>query len=267
MFSSFMINSWIVATIVAATAGLVGYFVVLRGASFAAHALPLSAFPGAAAAALLGVNEIAGLVVFAGLGVLGIHGFSRQGRPEVATALTLVLLLGIGTLLLSLGHDYAQMVDALLFGQVLGVSRAAIWPIAGLSALAAGATLMLLRPLLLSAVSPELARARAIAPGRMDLMFLLILALAEIVALPVVGALLVFSLMVGPASAARNLTDRPWLGLVLSVGLALAIVWLALALSYQTNWPIGFFVGGFGALAYALGRAARSPAVWRLRIG
>ncbi len=267
MFSSFMIHSWIVATIVAATAGLVGYFVVLRGASFAAHALPLSAFPGAAAAALLGVNEIAGLVVFGVLGVLGIHGLSRQGRPEVATALTLVLLLGLGTLLLSLGQDYAQMVDALLFGQVLGVSRAEIVPIAVLSALAAGATLMLLRPLLLSAVSPELARARAIAPGRMDLVFLLILALAEIVALPVVGALLVFSLMVGPASAARNLTDRPWLGLVLSVGLALAIVWLALALSYQTNWPIGFFVGGFGALAYALGRAARSVAVGRGRVG
>ncbi len=252
-----MLNSWIVATIVAATAGLVGFFVVIRGASFAAHALPLSAFPGAAAAALLGVNEIAGLVGFAALGVLGINGFSRRGRPEVATALTLVLLLGVGTLLLSQSRDDAQLVYGLLFGQVLGVSRAEIVPIAALSAAASLATLMLLRPLLLSAVSPELAQARGVAPGRIDIAFLVIMALAETIALPVVGALLVFSLMVGPASAARNLTDRPWLGLALSVGLSVVTAWLAIALAYQTNWPIGFFVGGLGALAYAVGRAVR----------
>ncbi len=255
MFSGFMINTWIVASIVAATAGLVGFFVVIRGASFAAHALPLSTFPGAAAAAWLGMNEIGGLIGFAAIGVAGIQLLSRRGRPEVATALTLVLLLGLGTLFLSQTRDYSQQVYGLLFGQVLGISTADIAPIAAISALAASAILLLFRPLLLGSLSHDLAQARGSAPDRLDLAFLIILAMASAVALPVVGALLVFSLMVGPASAARGLTDRPIAALLLSVILSLLTVWAAIALSYATNWPIGFFVGSLGALAYAIGRA------------
>ena len=68
MFEDFMINTWIAATLVAAVAGIVGFFVVIRGASFAAHALPLSAFPGAAAANLMGLNPLVGLLAFAALG-------------------------------------------------------------------------------------------------------------------------------------------------------------------------------------------------------
>jgi len=74
-------------------------------------------------------------------------------------------------------------------------------------------------------------------------------------ALPVVGALLVFSLMVGPASAARSFTSRPAAAMALSVSIALATVWAAITLSFYSNWPIGFFVGAFAALAYAVARA------------
>jgi zinc/manganese transport system permease protein len=98
MFASFMINTWIVASIVAVVTGFVGFFVVIRGSSFAAHALPLGAFPGAAAARLVGVDPLLGLVVFAGLGVVGISQLGRRGRHEVATALCLVTLLGLGAL-------------------------------------------------------------------------------------------------------------------------------------------------------------------------
>ncbi len=255
MFSSFMVNAWIVASIVAAVAGFVGFFVVIRGASFAAHALPLGTFPGAAAAALLGINPLFGLVVFSGLGVIGISQLGRRGRHEVATALCLVMLLGLGALFLSMTTEYSQEVFALLFGEVLGISDGDVAPIAAMSAIAVAVTAMLFRPLLLSSLSPELAEARGISSRRMDLWFLTILALATAMALPVVGALLVFSLMVGPAAAARSLTDRPFVAALLSVGISLAVVWAAIALSYVSEWPIGFFVGALGAIAYGLGRA------------
>jgi zinc/manganese transport system permease protein len=77
---------------------------------------------------------------------------------------------------------------------------------------------------------------------------------------PVVGALLIFSLMIGPPAAARSLTARPLMAMVLSVVLALLTVWAAIAASYVTNWPVGFYVGGLSAGCYALGRAA---AAWR----
>jgi zinc/manganese transport system permease protein len=74
-------------------------------------------------------------------------------------------------------------------------------------------------------------------------------------ALPVVGALLVFSLMIGPPAAARYLTDRPVAAMLLSSALALVTVWLSIAASFWSNWPVGFFVGSLGAVWYVAGRA------------
>jgi zinc/manganese transport system permease protein len=71
---------------------------------------------------------------------------------------------------------------------------------------------------------------------------------------PVVGTLLIFSLMIGAPAAARSFTDRPLLAIALSVAFALLIVWIAIAASYTTNYPVGFFVGSVSALSYAVGR-------------
>jgi zinc/manganese transport system permease protein len=254
MFASFMINTWIVATIIAVVAGCAGFFVVLRGATFAAHALPLGTFPGAAAASLLGVNPLLGLSVFALAGVIGISRLGRRQRNDVATALTLITLLGLGTLCLSLSGHYAQAVYGLLFGQVIGVSAAEIPPVVAMSLLVVALIGLCFRPLLLSSVSADLGAARGVSPAAMDLLFLGVLALATAMALPVVGALLVFSLMVGPASAARSFTSRPLAAMAISVCIALATVWAAITLSLYSNWPIGFFVGFFAALSYAVAR-------------
>ena len=257
MFSSFMINTWIVATVIAVVAGCVGFFVVLRGATFAAHALPLGTFPGAAAASLLGVSALWGLFLFALAGVIGIAQLGRRQRNDVATALTLITLLGFGTLCLSLSGHYAQAVYGLLFGQIIGVSAADVPPVLAMSLLVVAIIALCFRPLLLSSISGDLGAASSVSPRMMDFVFLGVLALATAMALPVVGALLVFSLMVGPASAARSFTSRPIAAMALSVAIALATVWAAIALAYCSNWPIGFFVGTFAALAYAAARAWR----------
>ncbi|MDA8333151.1 MAG: metal ABC transporter permease [Candidatus Dormibacteraeota bacterium] len=255
MFSSFMVTTWIAASIVAVVAGVVGFFVVVRGSAFAAHALPLGAFSGAALASLAGFNTLIGVVGFSGLGAVAISRLSQRGRRDVATALSLVMLLGMGALFLSLTTEYAPEVYSLLFGEVLGVSSSDLLPIAAVGALCLAAVILLYRPLLLSSVAGELAEARGIGQASMELAFLLVLALATAVALPVVGALLVFSLMVGPPAAARAFTNRAWVAMILAAAAALLIVWAAIAISYLTNWPVGFFVGALGAVAYGLGRA------------
>jgi zinc/manganese transport system permease protein len=85
MFSGFMVNAWTIASIVAVVAGLVGFFVVLRGSAFVAHAIPNGSLGGAAGASLIGVNTIVGFGVFALLGALGIGVLGRRGRHDVAT--------------------------------------------------------------------------------------------------------------------------------------------------------------------------------------
>jgi len=254
MLEDYMINTWIAATLVAVVAGVVGFFVVIRGASFAAHALPLSAFPGAAAANLAGVDPLFGLLAFSGLGVVGISLLARRGRRDLATALSLVMLLALGALFLSRTTEYFQKIYALLFGEVLGVASADLWPLFGLVLLTVALVVLLFRPLLLSSVSSDLGEAMGVSARLMEILFLGIVALATAMALPIVGALLVFSLMVGPASAARALTARPLRAMLLSAALAVGMVWASIALSFLSDWPIGFFVGGLSALAYAAGR-------------
>jgi zinc/manganese transport system permease protein len=260
MLSGFMVNAWIVATIVAVVAGAVGFFVVLRGSAFVADALPTGSFAGAAGASLAGVNTLVGLGVFSLLGALGIGWLGRRSRQDVATALVLVTMLGLGALFLSFSVEYALEIYSLLFGEVLGVSLNEIAPVALLGAVCVAALAAIYRPLLLTSVMPELAEARGVRGARVETLFLVIVALATSVALPVVGALLIFSLMIGPPAAARSFTDRPARAMGLSVAIALGTVWAAIAASYQTNWPVGFFVGTLSGGCYAAGRAA---AAWR----
>jgi len=254
MFSGFMVNAWIVASVVAVVAGLVGFFVVLRGSAFVAHAIPNGAFAGAAGAVLVGVDTIVGLGVFSLLGALTIGLLGRRGRHDAVTALALVMMLGLGALFLSLSSEYEPAVYSLLFGEVLGVSPSELLPTAALAVVCVLAVTLLYRPLMLSSVLAEAGEARGIDSFSMEMAFLVVVALATTMTVPVVGTLLIFSLMIGAPAAARSFTDRPGRALALSVALALMTVWAAIALSYTTDYPIGFFVGSTGALLYALGR-------------
>jgi zinc/manganese transport system permease protein len=256
VFAPFMVNAWITASIVAVIAGVVGFFVVLRGAAFVADAVPTGAFAGAAGASLLGINTLIGLAVFALAGSLGIGWLGRKARRDVATALILVMMLGLGALFLSFTVEYSSEIFSLLFGEVLGVSSTEILPVVGLAIVCVLAIGVLYRPLLMSSLAPESAAARGIRLSWVELAFLVIVGLATSLTLPVVGALLIFSLMIGPPAAARSLTSSPLLAMGLSVVLALVTVWVAIAASYETNWPIGLFVGMGGAVCYAAGRLA-----------
>ncbi|MDQ6778185.1 MAG: metal ABC transporter permease [Actinomycetota bacterium] len=260
MFSGFMINAWTEATIVAVVAGVVGFFTVLRGSAFVAHAVPNGALAGAAGASLLGISTIIGLGVFSLLGALGIGVLGRRGRHDVVTALALVFMLGLAALFLSMSVEYAPEIYSLIFGEVLGVSSTELGPTAVLAVACVAAVIAVYRPLMLSSVLVEAGEARGVSGFRMELCFLVVVALATTMTVPVVGTLLIFSLMIGAPAAARSFTDRPAHAIVLSVAIALGTVWLAIALSYTTNYPVGFFVGTVSALAYALGRAW---AAWR----
>jgi zinc/manganese transport system permease protein len=254
MFSALMLNTWIAASVVAVIAGITGFFAVLRGSTFAAHAIPNGAFAGAAGASLLGINVIWGLAVFAVGGALGIGVLGRRARHDVVTALALVVMLGLGALFVSISSQYAEETYSLLFGEVFGVSSAVLLPIAGLGAVALMAIAVIYRPLLLASALPEVADARGVSTRRMELCFLIVMALATTMTVPVVGALLMFALMIGPAAAARSFTRRPGYAIALATGIALVTVWAGIALSYRTNWPLGFFVGVIAAGFFLLGQ-------------
>ncbi|MCY0893587.1 MAG: metal ABC transporter permease [Acidibacillus sp.] len=255
---SYMINAWLGATIVAIIAGFVGFFVVLRGTAFVAHALPKGGFAGAAGAALLNQNTELGLILFTVGGAMSIGWLGRKGSHGVVTALILVFLLGLGSLFLDLNNVYAPEIFSLLFGEILGVNNAEVAFTGWIGFLVVISLLFMFRPLLFSSISGNVARARGIHVNQLDMLFLIIVGLATAITVPIVGALLTFSLMIAPAAAAGYITHHPIRNIAVSIAFALLTVWLALLIAYDTGWPVGFFVASFSTICYGMARFSYS---------
>ncbi len=247
----FMRTAFAAAAIVAVMSGLVGYMLVLRGQSFAGHALSHVGFTGATGAVLLGVSPLGGLVaatLAAGIG-MGLLGERLAGR-DVAIGMVLAVALGLGLLFLHFFTAYATQATALLFGNVLGVDRPTLLALAGMGAVTVAGLAAIARPLLFATLQPELAEARGVSLRLLSVLFLALVALATAACAQVVGVLLVFTLMVGPAAAAQRLTARLGRGLALSVALALAQAWLGVALAFWTDWPTSFWISALSGGCY-----------------
>ncbi len=253
----FMRTAFAAATIVAALAGVVGFFLVLRGQTFAGHALSHVGFTGATGAVLFGLPPLWGLVgftVLAGLG-MGLLGEKLSGR-DVAIGMMLSLALGLGLLFLHFYTAYASQATALLFGNVLGVNASALWTLAGLAIVSLGALACISRPLLFLSLQPELAEAKGVPARFVATAFLVIVAIAVAECAQIVGVLLVFTLMVGPSAAAQRLTTHVGNGVALAVGFALVEAWGGLALAYATDWPTSFWITALSAIIYFASLAA-----------
>ncbi len=239
----FMSHAYAAGIIVAIVAGIVGYFVVLRSLSFAAHALSHVGFAGATGAVVIGVSPVFGLLVFTvgaavGMGLLGkrIHG------RDVAIGIVLAWTLGLGVLFLSLYSGYATEAYALLFGQILGISLRDVY----ITLVAAGVTLAIVaalyRPLLFASVDEEVAEARGVPVQFLSVAFMVVLALAVSEAVQVVGILLIFALLVTPAAITEHVTARPAKAIGLSILLALAFTLIGLFISFYVPYPVSFFI-------------------------
>ncbi len=258
----FMRHAFAAAAIVATLSGLVGYFLVLRGQTFAGHALAHVGFTGATGAVLLGMAPLWGLVTVtvaagAGMGMMG----GALAERDVAIGMVLSLSLGVGLLFLHFYTAFATQATALLFGNVLAVDVPTIWALLALAVPSLAALAAISRPLLFASLQPELAEARGVSLRGQDVLFLVIVALATAECVQIVGVLLVFVLMVGPAAAAQRMTTRVWTGLAVSLGLAVLEALLGVALCYWTDWPASFCISALSAGAYVLAGLPLAPAM------
>lgn len=249
----FMQNALMAGGIVALLAGIVGYFLVLRGQTFAGHALSHVGFAGATGTALVGLSPMGGLVAVTLVGgiAMGYLGDRLQGS-DIAIGSVLSLSLGLGMLFLHFYTSYATQATALLFGNVLGVSSDTLWWLAMLAVFSLVVLAILARPLLFASLQPELAEAKGVSLRLVSMLFLGIVALATAESVQIVGVLLVFTLMVGPGATAQKLTSRLGTGILLSGLIALGETWLGITLAYFTDWPTSFWITLLSALAYLL---------------
>jgi zinc/manganese transport system permease protein len=263
----FMTNAFAAAGIVAVVSGIVGYFLVMRGQTFAGHALSHIGFAGATGAGLIGLAPLWGLLGFtlaAGI-VMGVLS-ERISNRDVAIGVVLALALGFGLLFLHYYTAFASQATAILFGNVLSVDRGMIITLAALGVATLAALAAIMRPLIFASLQPELAEAKGVPLRFISTMFLAIVALAVSACAQIVGVLLVFTLMVGPPAAAQRVTTGLWSGLAVAAGLALAEAWLGIAIAFYSDWPVSFCIallsalGYFATLAWPKAAPAASPA-------
>lgn len=255
----FMRNAYLIGTIVAITAALVGFFVVLRGLAFAGHALSHVGFAGAAGAVLVGLAPLVGLLAFslaAGL-AMGLMGERLRGR-DVAIGVVLAFSLGLGVLFLSLYTGYAGEAISILFGTILGVTTENVLATAGLSLLVVIGLAIIFRPLLFSSVAEEVAVARGLPVRTLSAAFLLLVAVAVSVAVQMVGVLLIFTLLIAPPATANFLTTRTYPALAIAVAAGVLETWLGITIAFYTGLPVGFFIATAAVAVYGLARLSAS---------
>jgi ABC-type Mn2+/Zn2+ transport system permease subunit len=239
--NGFLQRALLAGTLVAIASAVVGTFVVLRGLAFIGDALAHGVLPGIAVALLTGMPGILGATVGAVLMIGGISLITNRSRLSSDTAIGLLFvgMLALGVVIVSRSNSFSGDLVRVLFGEILGISSDAVL-------LQAAATLAVIvtaaicaRPFLLLCVNPEQAQVMGFATRRYHTIMLTLIALTVIVSFQTVGTLLVFGMLLAPASAGALLARRiramiAWAALIGAVA-----VYLGLLLSYHFNLAAG----------------------------
>jgi zinc/manganese transport system permease protein len=265
----FMVNAFRAGAVVAVVSAVVGWFVVLRRQTFAAHTVSAVAFPGAAGALLLGVSAVYGyftLCVAAALVIAALRG-GGEHQDSALTGTVQAFLLASGFLFTALYRGLLEGPQTILFGTFLGITSSQVTVLTVVGAVVLAVLALIGRPLLFASVDPQVAGGRGVPVRALSVVFLVLIGAATAEASQITGTLLVFALMVIPAATAQVLTARPALSLALAVLLAFAATWLGLTAAYYSPYPLGFFVTtiAFAGYLLALGRRRLREVLSRTR--
>jgi zinc/manganese transport system permease protein len=245
----------VIGGVSALVCGVVGTFTVLRGQSYAGHALADVSVTGGSASFLASISPLWG---FAGTGVLAaavmdmIGARQPRGR-DLATGIVRGAGLGLAALFLywaSTSTSTTGSTVTILFGSMFTIAPGVIPLVAGFGLPALIIVGVLYRPLVLSSVSPELAAARGIRVRLAGLACLIAIALAVSLAAITVGAILASALLVGPAAIALRWARTPGRATLAAAGIAIAATWIGIVLAYDSftwppshhGWPVSFFI-------------------------
>jgi zinc/manganese transport system permease protein len=241
--------------IVALVSGIVGSFAVMRGQSYAGHALADISVTGGSASFLVGVSPLWGFVGVGVLaaGIMDMIGVQRPRGRDLATGIVRGAGLGLAALFLYWDTTHSNVSGAtitILFGSMFTISSSLLPVITLLSVAAVGIVVLLYRPLLLSSLAADLAAVRGISVRLVGLLVLIAIAIAVALSAMTIGTILSTALLIGPAAIGLRLTSRPGLAMAWGALAGLAATWLGVLLAYDSfywppaghGWPVSFFV-------------------------
>lgn len=231
---------------------LVGTWVVLRGLAFLGDALAHGVIPGIAVAVLSGVSPVVGALVAAGImaGMVTVVSSRSTVREDTGIGLLFVGMLSLGIVIVSKARSFATEVTSLLFGDILGVTRADINGQLVATGIIVVTTVLLYRPFLALTFNTLKATSLGMHPRMAHLAMMVLLALSIVASFQAVGTLLVFGLLVGPPATAALLSRRiPVMMLVSILFGALAVV-LGLTISFHAGTAGGATMAGLSVAQF-----------------
>jgi zinc/manganese transport system permease protein len=263
-FGSSVVQTALVAgAVVAIASGVIGVLTVMRGQSFAGHALGDVGTVGGSASYLLDVSPLWGFlgIAVAASAAMELFGVRRAKGRDVATGIVLGAALGLSALLLYLDSTSTSTTGTtvtILFGSLFAVSSGIVPLVAALGGAGLLAVLVMYRPLLLSTVDDDLAAAGGVRVRLVGAAFLVVMGVGVALASLVVGTVLSTALLIGPAATALRLTRRPGRAMIAAGLIGLASTWIGVLLAYDSyywppvrrGWPVSFFVVALVFLAY-----------------
>jgi len=250
----FLLRALIVGAGVALVAGPLGAFIVWRRMAYFGDAIAHSALLGVALGFALGLAPTIGVIVICVAMALTLAALQRQRRLASDTVLGIMAHASLSLGLVTIAFIASLRVDLMgyLFGDVLSVGPTDIWWVYGGGALALAILAVIWRPLLAITVHEELARVEGVAVAPVRLAFMLLLALVIAVAMKVVGILLITSLLIIPAAAARRFTATPEGMAGLAAAFGVLAVAGGLAASFRLDTPAGPSIVVAAAALFAL---------------
>lgn len=244
-------GSIIAGLILGVVSGLIGPMIHARDLAFAVHGTSELSFAGASVALYFGASVTGGavagsLVAAVILGILGVRAKERNASIGVM----LPFGLGIGMLFLSLYDGRSSNKFGLLAGQIVAMESTQITTLAAVAALVTAVLAFIWRPLFFASVDPEVARARGVPMRTLSILFMVLLGLTTAMAVQLVGALLVLSLLITPTAAASKITVRPTMLVVWSILFAVVSAVGGILLSLGPGLPISPYVTTVSFLIY-----------------
>ncbi|MBT7858371.1 MAG: iron chelate uptake ABC transporter family permease subunit, partial [Nitrospinaceae bacterium] len=211
IFEDFIWRALIGGAGVAIVSGPLGCFIVWRRMAYFGDSLAHSALLGVALGFLLGLDARLGTLAACIALALFLVLLQSQKRLSSDTLLGILAHTALSLGLVTISFMESLRVDLLgyLLGDILSVTNSDIYWILGGGALALAALAIIWRPLLAITVNEEIARAEGIPIGLIQLAFMLLIALIIAIAMKIIGILLITSLLIIPAAAARRFSKTP----------------------------------------------------------
>lgn len=250
--------------------GPLGVWVLLYRQSYAAESISHAMLPGLVLAALTGLPLVLGAtagVLVAAAGIALVARVPRLG-VQAGVAVTISALFGLGVLL-ALSPAVPPRLQELLFGDLLGVTRADLLTAGALVAAVLLALAVAHRSLALVAFDPVAAPSLGARPARAQLALLVLVGVTTVAAVQGLGNLLLVALVLAPAAAALARAPGLASAFVLAAALALLAGVAGLLASYHLEVAAGASVALCAVLVLLAGLALPGPTLspWPRRSG